>query len=147
MFVGPIHLMVGQRLRSRSKATKDKQITSVWATNAGIAVGLALAIWAIGWKATLLVYGLPIYLAAMAGIWLFYVQHQFEDAYWESHEQVGLRHGLPPRELAPQAARRCFNGSPAASACTTFTIRRHAFRTTASSAATTTMCCFSRPRR
>ena len=51
------------------------------------AVGLALAIWAIGWKATLLVYGLPIYLAAMAGIWLFYVQHQFEDAYWESHDQ------------------------------------------------------------
>ena len=48
MFVGPIHLMVGQRLRSRSKATKDKQITSVWATNAGIVVGLALAIWAIG---------------------------------------------------------------------------------------------------
>jgi len=87
MFVGPIHLMVGQRLRSRSKATKDKQITSVWATNAGIVVGLALAIWAIGWKATLLVYGLPIYLAAMAGIWLFYVQHQFEDAYWESHDQ------------------------------------------------------------
>jgi omega-6 fatty acid desaturase (delta-12 desaturase) len=87
MFVGPIHLMVGQRLRSRSKATKDKQITSVWATNAGIAVGLALVIWAIGWKATLLVYGLPIYLAAMAGIWLFYVQHQFEDAYWESHDK------------------------------------------------------------
>jgi omega-6 fatty acid desaturase (delta-12 desaturase) len=87
MFVGPIHLMVGQRLRSRSKATKDKQITSVWATNAGIVVGLALAIWAIGWKATLLVYGLPIYLAAMAGIWLFYVQHQFEDAYWESHDK------------------------------------------------------------
>jgi omega-6 fatty acid desaturase (delta-12 desaturase) len=59
----------------------------VWATNAGIAVGLAVAIWAIGWKATLLVYGLPIYLAAMAGIWLFYVQHQFEDAYWESHDK------------------------------------------------------------
>jgi acyl-lipid omega-6 desaturase (Delta-12 desaturase) len=87
MFAGPIHLMVGQRLRGRSKATKDKQITSVWATNAGIAVSLALAIWAIGWKATLLVYGLPIYLAAMAGIWLFYVQHQFEDAYWESHDK------------------------------------------------------------
>src|SRR6185295_11271603 len=87
MFGGPIHLMFGQRLRSRSKATKDKQITSVWATNAGIAVCLALAIWGIGGQATLLVYGLPIYLAAMAGIWLFYVQHQFEDAYWESHDE------------------------------------------------------------
>jgi len=87
MFVGPIHLMFGQRLRSRSKATKDKQITSIWATNVGIAFCLGLALWLIGWKATLLVYGLPIYLAAMAGIWLFYVQHQFEDAYWESHDE------------------------------------------------------------
>jgi omega-6 fatty acid desaturase (delta-12 desaturase) len=87
MFVGPIHLMVGQRLRSRSKATKDKQIASVWRTNAGIAALLAITFWAIGWEATLLVYGLPIYLAAMAGIWLFYVQHQFEDAYWESHDE------------------------------------------------------------
>ena len=87
MLGGPIHLMVGQRLRSRSKATKDKQIASVWSTNAGIAALLAIAIWTIGWEATLLVYGLPIYLAAMAGIWLFYVQHQFEEAYWESHDE------------------------------------------------------------
>ncbi len=36
-----------------------------------------------GWKAFLLVY-LPVqYFAAMIGIFLFYVQHQFEDAYWE----------------------------------------------------------------
>jgi omega-6 fatty acid desaturase (delta-12 desaturase) len=87
MFIGPIHLMVGQRVRGRSKATKDKQLASVRNTNIGIAIGLALTIWAIGWKATLLVYGMPIYLAAMAGIWLFYVQHQFEDAYWETHDE------------------------------------------------------------
>jgi len=35
--------------------------------------------------ALLLVYGLPMYLAAAAGIWLFYVQHQFEDTYWKQH--------------------------------------------------------------
>jgi len=86
-FVGPLHLMFNQRFRTRSKATKDKQIASVWSTNVGIVVGLALSIWAIGWQATLVVYGLSIYLAAMAGIWLFYVQHQFEDAYWESHDE------------------------------------------------------------
>src|SRR4029453_5015895 len=49
MLGGPIHLMVGQRLRSRSKATKDKQIASVWSTNAGIATLLAIAVWTIGW--------------------------------------------------------------------------------------------------
>ena len=26
-------------------------------------------------------------LAGAAGIWLFYVQHQFEDVYWESNDQ------------------------------------------------------------
>src|SRR5690606_8023183 len=26
-------------------------------------------------------------MAAAAGIWLFYVQHQFEDTYWEPHEE------------------------------------------------------------
>jgi len=48
-------------------------------------IGLALATWLVGWKIVLLVYALPYYLAAMAGVWLFYVQHQFEDAYWEPH--------------------------------------------------------------
>lgn len=85
MLLGPIHLMVGQRIRARSKATKDKQISAVWKTNFGIAAAAALAIWAIGWKAFLVVYMLPIYFAAMGGIWLFYVQHQFEDAYWAEH--------------------------------------------------------------
>lgn len=86
MLLGPIHLMFGQRIRSRSKATKDKQISAIWKTNVGIAVAAAASIWAIGWQAFLVVYMLPIYFAAMGGIWLFYVQHQFEDAYWEEHD-------------------------------------------------------------
>ena len=87
LFGGPIHLLLGQRLRGRSKATRDKQINSVWATNAGIVAGLGVATWLFGWNVVLLVYGLPYYLAAMAGVWLFYVQHQFEDAYWEEHAE------------------------------------------------------------
>ncbi len=39
-------------------------------------------IWLIGWQAFLLVQ-LPItFVASSTGTWLFYVQHQFEDAYW-----------------------------------------------------------------
>jgi len=87
MLIGPIHLMVGQRIRGRSKATKDKQITSVWTTNVGIVVLWTVAMWLVGWKSVLLLYGLSMYFAAMAGIWLFYVQHQFEDAYWEAHDE------------------------------------------------------------
>jgi omega-6 fatty acid desaturase (delta-12 desaturase) len=82
---GPIHLMLGQRFRTRSTATGTRQINSIWATNAGIVALLSIAMWTLGWKAVLVAYGLPYYLAAMAGVWLFYVQHQFEDAYWTSH--------------------------------------------------------------
>jgi omega-6 fatty acid desaturase (delta-12 desaturase) len=81
---GPIHLMFSQRFRPRSKATGAPQIASVWATNAGIlALGTALVL-LLGWEMVALVYLPAYYLAAMAGVWLFYVQHQFEDAYWES---------------------------------------------------------------
>jgi omega-6 fatty acid desaturase (delta-12 desaturase) len=82
---GPIHLMLGQRFRTRSTATGTRQINSIWATNAGIVALLSVAMWMLGWKTVLVVYGLPYYVAAMAGVWLFYVQHQFEDAYWTSH--------------------------------------------------------------
>lgn len=46
-----------------------------------LAVGVALGS-VIGWRTVLLVH-LPIVLIAGAlGVWLFYVQHTFEDAYW-----------------------------------------------------------------
>lgn len=85
--LGPLHLMVGQRFRPRSKATGDKQIRSVLWTNVGILVGGALFSWWIGFAAFLMVYLPTIYLAGAAGIWLFYVQHQFEDTYWEEHRE------------------------------------------------------------
>ncbi len=47
-------------------------------------LGLA-SLW-IGWRAVALIYFPAIYIAAAAGIWLFYVQHQFEDTYWREHE-------------------------------------------------------------
>ena len=40
----------------------------------------------LGWKAVLLVQLPSAMLAGAAGVWLFYVQHQFEDVYWERHD-------------------------------------------------------------
>ena len=52
-------------------------------TNLAIAAIVAVLIWLIGVKAFLLVH-LPIMLlAASIGVWLFYVQHQFEQTTWE----------------------------------------------------------------
>ena len=60
-----------------------KEWASVLWTNLCLAGLLALAHFTIGLSAFFLV-GLPILIVGGAlGIWLFYVQHQFEDTYWE----------------------------------------------------------------
>jgi len=60
---------------------------SVITTNVAIAGVVTLAHFTIGIKAFLMVQ-LPItLLAGILGIWLFYIQHQFEDTYWREHEE------------------------------------------------------------
>lgn len=57
---------------------------SVLGTNAMIAAVIVLAAVTVGLKPLLIGYLPVILLAASIGVWLFYVQHQFEDAYWET---------------------------------------------------------------
>ncbi|HEU0249967.1 MAG TPA: fatty acid desaturase [Solirubrobacteraceae bacterium] len=82
--VGPIVAMiVGPRIVARGARPRMRR--SVIATNIALAVivgGLCLL---IGWRDYLLVAGPSALLAGSVGIWLFYIQHQFEDSYWESH--------------------------------------------------------------
>jgi omega-6 fatty acid desaturase (delta-12 desaturase) len=62
-----------------------------WASTMGTNLAIA-ALWAglillVGWEAFLRIQ-LPITLiAASAGVWLFYVQHQFEQGYWDVGER------------------------------------------------------------
>ena len=81
---------------------------STMATNLAIALIVAGLIWLIGVKAFLLVH-LPIMLlAASIGVWLFYVQHQFEattwedGAHWDRHEAA--LHGSSHYELPARPA-------------------------------------------
>lgn len=81
--IGPLHLMVLQRFRGPSLATGPKQLWNVWMTNIAL-VGLTVLFGlTVGWKVVLLIYYPAFYIAAAAGILLFFVQHQFEEAYWE----------------------------------------------------------------
>jgi omega-6 fatty acid desaturase (delta-12 desaturase) len=59
---------------------------SVVLTNIGLALYIGTIVALIGWEAYLLITLPVVFLAGAAGVWLFYVQHQFEDAYWESGE-------------------------------------------------------------
>jgi omega-6 fatty acid desaturase (delta-12 desaturase) len=52
------------------------------ATNAAIVLSTAAALWLVGPRHFLLVHVPIILLAASIGVWLFYVQHQFEETFW-----------------------------------------------------------------
>ncbi len=80
--IGPIiALLVGPRLVS--KGARPRLRRSVLWTDAALAVLVAGLCLAVGWSDFLLVQAPTLMMAGSAGIWLFYVQHQFEDAYWE----------------------------------------------------------------
>lgn len=86
MFViGPAYVfMLRQRLPFGLFRAGWQPWLSTMATNAAIALIVITLIWFIGLRAFLLVH-LPItLLAASIGVWLFYVQHQFEGTVWES---------------------------------------------------------------
>ena len=56
---------------------------STMATNAAIVAVFGGLVWLVGIKAFLLIQ-LPLAIgAASIGVWLFYVQHQFEETLWE----------------------------------------------------------------
>ncbi len=84
--VGPIFAMIiGPRIWHSSQRPRLRH--SVMLTDAALlAAFAALGLW-LGFGALLLVWAPPALLAGSTGIWLFYVQHQFEDAYWESSER------------------------------------------------------------
>lgn len=72
--------------RFNRKGARKKERYNTYLIN-GLIVGLiGLMCWLVGWKSFLLVHG-PIFLmAGTAGVWLFYVQHQFEGTYFEKSE-------------------------------------------------------------
>jgi omega-6 fatty acid desaturase (delta-12 desaturase) len=51
-------------------------------TNLALIAAIALAIWMIGWKSYLMIQLPVLYIASVHGVWLFYVQHQYEQVVW-----------------------------------------------------------------
>jgi omega-6 fatty acid desaturase (delta-12 desaturase) len=79
---GPVFAMIiGPRLVA--KGARPRMRNSVLATDLALAVIVAGLCLLIGWKPFVLVWAPSALLAGSVGIWLFYVQHQFEDAYWQ----------------------------------------------------------------
>lgn len=81
--LGPVFAMiVGPRLVARG--ARPRMRNSVLGTDAVLVAVVGFLCWLIGWQTFLVVWGPAALLAGSVGIWLFYVQHQFEDAYWQS---------------------------------------------------------------
>jgi acyl-lipid omega-6 desaturase (Delta-12 desaturase) len=80
--LGPILAMViGPRITSRSQRPRLRH--SVLGTDLALLLVVGGLCWLIGWKGFVVMWAPSALLAGSIGIWLFYVQHQFEDAYWK----------------------------------------------------------------
>ena len=81
--IGPIYsMLINPRFVKRGMRPRIKR--SIIRTNIALAVIIGVIVWAIGLQAFLLVQLPLVLMAGSAGVFLFYVQHQFEDVYWEN---------------------------------------------------------------
>jgi omega-6 fatty acid desaturase (delta-12 desaturase) len=81
--LGPIFAMIiGPRIATRAQRPRMRH--SVLTTDVVLGLAVVGLCWLIGWRQFLIVWAPSAMLAGSVGIWLFYVQHQFEDAYWQS---------------------------------------------------------------
>ena len=72
--------------RFASPKAKFRERLSVWIMNLAI-LGMAIGLIAIyGFLPWLVIQLTTMAVAGSGGVWLFYVQHQFEDAYWERND-------------------------------------------------------------
>jgi len=89
--IGPAYLFLLQhRLPVGLMRAGWQPWLSTQLTNAAIALIAVGLIWFIGLKAFLLVQLPVILLAASLGVWLFYVQHQFEETSWDENKNWNL---------------------------------------------------------
>jgi omega-6 fatty acid desaturase (delta-12 desaturase) len=83
--IGPVwSLMIGPRIWSNKM--RPRQRHSIVATNLTLAIVVGAIVSIAGLQAWLLVQMPIAILAGTMGVFMFYVQHQFEDVYWASSE-------------------------------------------------------------
>lgn len=84
--LGPIFIFL-LSYRFNRKGAKRKEKISTYITNVSIVALYVFLGWLIGWQAFVLVQAPVFFFSGMMGIWMFYVQHQFEDTYFEHDEE------------------------------------------------------------
>src|SRR6266581_4858845 len=84
--IAPFFMFLVKHRFPKAKASQRERHSVYWTNLAilGLAAGLS---WIFGLKSYLLIQLMVMGVAGSAGVWLFYVQHQFEGVYWERREQ------------------------------------------------------------
>jgi omega-6 fatty acid desaturase (delta-12 desaturase) len=80
--LGPIFMFLLLHRFPLPRYGKKETMSVVWTNLALLAVAGGMSL-LIGWQAYLMIQIPVIWMAGAMGIWLFYVQHQFEEGYWE----------------------------------------------------------------
>ena len=80
--IGPL-LMVFFQNRTTSKRMTKLEKQNVYLTNGILLIEAILISMLIGFKAYLLIQIPVLLISHCMGLWLFYIQHQFDDVYWE----------------------------------------------------------------
>ncbi|MCW1950816.1 MAG: fatty acid desaturase [Octadecabacter sp.] len=104
--IGPTYLFLLQhRLPISCMNQGRKYWISAMGTNAALAAILTAIVYFGGWQALFLVFLPTTIIAASIGVWLFYVQHQFETTQWDDTEDWQLHdaalHGSSHYDLPP----------------------------------------------
>lgn len=82
--LGPTYLFfLLNRIPHGRMQREGKYWLSAMGTNLAVLMVLGLIVWVGGWQALFLVFLPSTLVAASIGVWLFYVQHQFETTQWD----------------------------------------------------------------
>jgi len=68
--------------RIPTAGAEPRHTRSVWVMNLALVLWTLLGCWVFGALPYLVLQAVVMAVAGSAGVWLFYVQHQFEDTYW-----------------------------------------------------------------
>ena len=88
--IGPAYLFFLQNRLPIGYMKNTSFWISAMATNLGILTSVAVVYYFGGFAPVLFIFLPTKFLAAMIGVWLFYVQHQFEYTYWEENADWDL---------------------------------------------------------
>jgi acyl-lipid omega-6 desaturase (Delta-12 desaturase) len=83
--LAPLAMFFVKQRFPAAKAPKRERHSVAWTNLALLGAGVGMS-FLFGFKAYILLQALVMAIAGTAGIWLFYVQHQFEGVYWQRNE-------------------------------------------------------------